>query len=289
MKAIGRHDPYATPALGQESARTAKPHESGASGKATLSKSQILSLDQLPMITRSNGTKSWNMFHGVLATGEAIKLHESMQPAGIAPSPPHRIQHSELILIQEGILSFEHGGKSEQVGSGGVILVAFGTMHAVRNTGDVSAKYLVVSIGGDTGMPAETEKASDTTSNTKEENVLSQSQTFSHDELPVTKLPNGGTMRRVVCGTLVTSEYVEVHEAMLPPGQTAHPLHRQCNSQVLFVREGKLEFVSDDKSELVGPGNVLFVASNALHGLKNVGNIPANYFVVSIGRRTTSS
>jgi mannose-6-phosphate isomerase-like protein (cupin superfamily) len=53
-------------------------------------------------------------------------------------------------VVQEGTVAFEHDGKSEKVGPGGVIYVAFGTMHRVRNVGDGPAKYFVVQIGGDT-------------------------------------------------------------------------------------------------------------------------------------------
>ncbi len=61
-----------------------------------------------------------------------------------------RFDHSEIITVIEGTLAFEHDGKSEKVGPGGVIFVAMGTMHTVKNVGDVPAKYVVVQIGGDT-------------------------------------------------------------------------------------------------------------------------------------------
>ena len=121
------------------------------------------------------------------------------------------------------------------------------------------------------------------------EPVLSHSETFSYDQLPVTDLSNGGTMRRVLSGTLVTGEFVEVHESVLPPGQMPHPPHRHRNSEILFIREGKLEFLNDGKPEPVGPGGVVFTASNVLHGLKNVGDAPAKYFVIAIGRAEAPS
>lgn len=135
------------------------------------------------------------------------------------------------------------------------------------------------------GLAAKPDQAGDPQS----KNVLSRSETFSYDHLPITEMPNGGTMRKVLSGVLVTGEYIEVHESMLPAGKMPHPPHRHRNSEILFIREGKLEFLNDGKPEPIGSGCIVFTASNVLHGLKNVGNTPATYFVVAIGRSTESS
>jgi quercetin dioxygenase-like cupin family protein len=54
----------------------------------------------------------------------------------------------------------------------------------------------------------------------------------------------------------------------------------------MLVREGQMEFENDGKPERVGPGGVMFATSNVMHGLKNVGDTTANYFVIAIGRET---
>ena len=57
----------------------------------------------------------------------------------------------------------------------------------------------------------------------------------------------------------------------------------------MLIREGTVEFTANGKPEQVGPGGICFAASNEMHGLKNVGTIPANYFVIAIGNELAKS
>ena len=120
-----------------------------AMGTGELAKSRVFTPDQGGVHTMANGGQSRDILHDALATGEPVSIHESTQPVGAKPNPPHTIQHSEFILVREGTLLFEHDGVSEQAGPGSVIYVAYETMHTVRNVGNTPAKYAVIAIGGD--------------------------------------------------------------------------------------------------------------------------------------------
>jgi len=111
---------------------------------------------------------------------------------------------------------------------------------------------------------------------------LAHSRVYRFDQMPVKQSSNGGWGRQVMHGTLPTGEFVEVHETMLPPGQMPHPPHKHRNTEFVLIREGTLEFYDNGKPEPCGPGDVVYTASNQLHGMKNVGTTPALYFVVSV-------
>jgi quercetin dioxygenase-like cupin family protein len=115
-----------------------------------LATARVFPYDAMTAKTAPNGAVARNVFTGTLATGEALGVHETMQPAGTVPNPAHRIQHSEIIVVQQGTLEFEHDGKAERADAGSIIYVAYGTLHAVKNIGNGPAKYVVIQIGGDT-------------------------------------------------------------------------------------------------------------------------------------------
>lgn len=118
---------------------------------AVLNQSRVFAFEDLPLRKMANGGESRDVVTGSLKTGEAVSIHESMQPKGLPPNPAHAIEHSEFIFVQQGTLEFHHDGKVERAGPGSVLYVAYGTLHSVRNVGDGPAKYAVIAIGGDVG------------------------------------------------------------------------------------------------------------------------------------------
>ena len=99
--------------------------------------------------TTPTGDKSRDILRAVLLSGEAVSIHESTHLAGGKPAPLHVVDHSEFVLIREGNVTFFHDGISEAAGPGAILYVANGTNHAVRNTGETPATYVVIAIGGD--------------------------------------------------------------------------------------------------------------------------------------------
>jgi quercetin dioxygenase-like cupin family protein len=50
---------------------------------------------------------------------------------------------------------------------------------------------------------------------------------------------------------------------------------------MIIIRQGTVEALVNGEWKRVGPGSVIFNASNQLHGLRNVGNESAIYHVIN--------
>jgi quercetin dioxygenase-like cupin family protein len=153
-----------------------------------------------------------------------------------------------------------------------VALAAFATLAAASAEGQAGPPD-VMAVPAPPGSPGD--------------GVLSAPRALRFEELPVVKTGNGET-RAVIRGVLPTGEAVELHETTLLPGHMPHPPHKHRHSEFMMIREGTLEFDNNGTPQRVGPGGVIFAASNIMHGLKNVGDVPANYFVIAIGRETAA-
>ena len=87
--------------------------------------------------------------------------------------------------------------------------------------------------------------------------------------------------RRWFRAPTVTLAELEMHVTTLNPGQTSHAPHQHANEELIILKEGTLETLSLGEWKRVGPGSVIFNASNDLHGVKNIGTVPAVYHVVN--------
>lgn len=98
--------------------------------------------------------------------------------------------------------------------------------------------------------------------------------------IPVSKT-EVGAIRDVVRRPTATLDELEMHITTLNPGLSSHPPHTHPNEELVIVREGIVEVLSGGSWKRVGPGSVIFNASNAPHALRNVGAAPTTYHVIN--------
>ena len=89
-----------------------------------------------------------------------------------------------------------------------------------------------------------------------------------------------GRYSQVLKAPTATLDELELHVTTLPPGQSPHPPHKHPDEELIIIREGTVEATVNGQTRRVGPGSVIFQASNQMHGLRNVGDVPAVYHVI---------
>jgi quercetin dioxygenase-like cupin family protein len=95
-----------------------------------------------------------------------------------------------------------------------------------------------------------------------------------------TKPNDWGRVRQVMRTPTPTLDELEIHISTLNPGKSPHAPHQHQHEELLIIKEGTLETYQSGKTQRVGPGGIIFQASNELHNVTNVGQTPATYFVI---------
>jgi quercetin dioxygenase-like cupin family protein len=90
--------------------------------------------------------------------------------------------------------------------------------------------------------------------------------------------------RAVLDGANRSGFAIEMHLTELAPGLAPHAAHHHVHEEMVMIREGALEVTIGGRVSRVGPGSVVYVASNEEHGWRNAGTTRAHYFVLALGR-----
>ncbi|HEX4947059.1 MAG TPA: cupin domain-containing protein [Blastocatellia bacterium] len=112
----------------------------------------------------------------------------------------------------------------------------------------------------------------------RSENSVMTSMVWDWNKIPATPT-KVGAVRKFFQAPTPTLKDLECHVTTLNPGETPHAPHKHPAEEVLIIREGTVEVLNNGEYKRVGPGSVIFQASNQMHTIKNVGTTPATYHV----------
>lgn len=95
------------------------------------------------------------------------------------------------------------------------------------------------------------------------------------------KTTDVGALRDVVRQPTATLDELEMHVTTLKPGLSSHAPHTHPNEELVIIKEGTVEVLSGGAWKRLGPGSIVFNASNSPHALRNVGDTPTTYHVIN--------
>lgn len=90
--------------------------------------------------------------------------------------------------------------------------------------------------------------------------------------------------RRYVAGMLKAGNLrLEMHETTQAVGAPHEPIGTHLHNELWLVREGTVELMTNGVTRKMVAGDVGICVAGDKHYIKNVGDTPATYFVVTVG------
>jgi quercetin dioxygenase-like cupin family protein len=112
--------------------------------------SRSLKFEDLPVkVSGENRTRA--VLNGVTHKGSAVELHLTELGPGMAPHPPHRHLHEEMVLVQYGELDVTISGNTTRLTPGSVAFVTSNEEHGWKNPTTGRTQYFVIALGENQG------------------------------------------------------------------------------------------------------------------------------------------
>jgi quercetin dioxygenase-like cupin family protein len=210
------------------------------------------------------------------ATLQRFQSHITTLNPGLASHGQHQHPLEEMILVKEGTLEVVINGRAETAGPGSVLFYASNDFHHVRNIGTVPATYIVLNFGTAATATAPATRAVDSAPP-----KALKSQVFEWTRLAAVPTKNG-ERRAIFNSPTVTCRNLSCHATTVQARDAAHGAHRHVDEEVVVVKEGTIEIFLNGATRRIGPGSICFFASNDEHGMRNVGDTPATYYVIRV-------
>jgi hypothetical protein len=94
----------------------------------------------------------------------------------------------------------------------------------------------------------------------------------------------GRKSQRYLAGILKAGNIqTEMHETHQEVGAVHEAVGKHLHSEIWFVKEGICELMTNGISRRMGPGDVGLCCAGDLHYVRNAGDTPCTYFVITVG------
>src|SRR5688572_6289588 len=212
--------------------------------------------------------KRWRrfpQFRGPTSTLAGMSCHISVLSAGHSPHRPHIHDEEEMLIVLDGAVEIEladdpSGANSRRrpMKPGMFSYYPATQHHTIHNTGARPATYLMfkwcgAASGSETPLPASV---------------------FEHDQLVVRDKPAPMAVKLLFQQATDQLPKLHAHLTTLQPGG-GYEAHADPYDVAIILFSGEVETVG----ERVKPLGIIYYSAGELHGMRNVGTVPATYLV----------
>jgi (S)-ureidoglycine aminohydrolase len=170
-----------------------------------------------------------------------------------------------LIIVKAGTLTIALKDSLWKIGGGSIALLIPGEKYSLRNGGVESCTYYLMKYRSKLPVDNARGKAS--------------GGSFVKDWNKVVFKPHDrGGVRSYFERATAMSKRFEMHVTTLKPGLRSHAPHTHNAEEIILVIENKNEMQIDDKFYKGGTGDIYYIGSNLLHGIRNNDTGTCSYF-----------
>jgi (S)-ureidoglycine aminohydrolase len=170
----------------------------------------------------------------------------------------------QLLLIKAGKLTIHLNGSTFAIGKGSIAMILPGEQYAVENSGSQPAQYYLMKYKAEAMDPGRGKSAGG-------------SFVKDWDKLEFRPHARGGVRPYFERPTSMSKRF-EMHVTTLNPGLSSHDPHTHTSEEIILILEGNTEMHIDKNIYKAKEGDLVFVTSKSLHGIRNAGDTPCSYF-----------
>jgi (S)-ureidoglycine aminohydrolase len=103
---------------------------------------------------------------------------------------------------------------------------------------------------------------------------------YAWEDLDIEKSETG-ERRHLFKGYTDAFEYLQVHSNTVEPGMAVHGAHSHDDrEELIIIKEGTMEQTINGESRILSPGSVALALPGDSHGIRNVGDDEATYYII---------
>ncbi len=217
-------------------------------------------------IEKSEARERRQILKGSTTDLEYLEIHATTVEPKKSPHASHSHDDSEeLVIVKDGKLKVTINNESQVLGPGSIAIAMPGDQHALENAGDTSVTYYVFRYRSKSPVNVERAKNS------------GGSFMVNWNDIAFQKSEIGGRRQHFDRATSMFERF-EMHVSTLNADLTNHKTHTHRAEEFVLIIKGEVEMQIGDTFQKASAGDLIFLASEIPHSLRNIGNEQTEYF-----------
>jgi len=181
---------------------------------------------------------------------------------------------NELIIVKEGVIKISVNGDQKVLGEGSVIVASFGDKINITNAQKTNAVYYFIGF-----KPYKSDIIKESTDNNFKAHVSTPPLFIDWKNVEFIPSANGGR-RNIMQQKTAALKELEIHVTTLKEGLPSHAPHTHPDEEIILVRKGFVEETIKGEPFRLGPGSIIFLTNDDMHGISNAGTGECEYFAI---------